>query len=193
MPAAVDTYFIERGQLMAQLRLSNVDEEDDIYAQVDAAIEEANVLFIDKVGLTRMATLSGYEHNKSKPTTLNEFLAVLARATYRRIVRIELMRTIVQAFKDGSTRVIHEWNNVGAFRNLSQFIVARQIGVEENRLLRAWPLLRGDREPGDGEGSFKHLMSDKPWEQRVIGASLFHDLLKDEWQELHDEIEELNS
>lgn len=168
---------------MEQLRLSNISQDSDVYSQIDAALEEVNIEFYDRLGLTGMAVLIALPEAEGALDTLDKFTAALSVVVYRRLTKILLMKTLVMMFKDGSASLLKEWNSTGAFRNASQLTLNRQIKVETKALEKLWPLLDGTRAPGDATGNFESLISELSPLLRIVGGSVWTTRI-DEWAEL---------
>lgn len=168
---------------MEQLRLSNVKQDTDVYSQIDAALEEANIEFYSRLGLPDVAVLVALPVASGALTTNDQFRAALSVVTYRRYVRLILMRSLVMMFKDGSASLLKEWNSVGAFRNASQLTLGRQIKSEQKALEKFWPLLDGSRAPGDATGSFDSIISELAPLLRIVGGTIWT-IKVDEWAEM---------
>lgn len=122
--------FQSYGALRAALRLSGIRAGSDAEVQFDNAVMAARLQFWRRLGKYRVDSLVAMTET-TEPSTENEHLRALATITEQKVVRAELLQTMITAFKDGGGEFVQSWQHEAAFRNSNPF-VAKQ---ERDRLL----------------------------------------------------------
>lgn len=120
----IEPLFMPSGEALRKaLRLSQVPDQNDATAQIDAGIEASKVRFFQALGETRIASLQAIAYT-TNPKTASDYLRVLAASTEVKIVRSQLLRVMPTLFMDGSSRV-QTWNEEAAFRDGSTVLEKR--------------------------------------------------------------------
>jgi len=155
-------------------RLDESNTDTTLERVLGVAIDDARNEFYMRLGLAKVAELTALSEPPDPPTTENHHKWLLARATEQRLVRRTLLRWLTQMVKDGgNTNVIEEWNDVGAFRDMSPREVRDEAERLEEEISRAFEILSGTSKAGQVTGIKAMAVGSKNADKfRVVGYSI---------------------
>ncbi len=120
------TFWKTTEDIKTRLRLQNISVDEAGQSIVEDAVLQVRSNFWSRLGIDRVAVLQGYTYTDN-PVTAEENLNALARLCELKWVRLELAKVMPLLFKEGANQVQHVWNEEGAFRDVSQFDIAKMI------------------------------------------------------------------
>lgn len=138
------------------------------------AIDDARNEFYMKLGLAKSVELTGLSEPPDPPTSEDHHKWLLARATEHRLVRRTLLSWLTKMVKDGgNANILEEWNEVGAFRDMSPREVEAEITRLNDEIAQAFEILAGTAQAGQVTGvkamAIGSTLKDK---YRVVGFSI---------------------
>lgn len=138
------------------------------------AIDDARSEFYMKLGLSKTIELTGLAEPPDPPTTEDHHKWLLARATEHRLVRRTLLSWLTKMVKDGSNaNIVEEWNEVGAFRDMSPREVESEIERLNREISQAFEILSGTAAAGEVAGVKAAAIGSKLADKyRVVGYSI---------------------
>ena len=169
-----DPLFIDRDKLLERQRLSTINPESDIDAQVDLGIETASVEFWRRIGLVKVVALQALTLDGT-PSTDDEYKKLLAQTTELKMLRSFLLRHLNTITRQGgAARAFQEWNEVAAFRGTTERQRADEIERCQLEIDQAFLLLDDEVTAGDAPSVRADTIRNKLIdEHRVVGFSLY--------------------
>lgn len=171
---ASDATFSSLADTQRAQRLSGLEPTHSALSQLDLIVDSVRVEFYTRLGLTRLNAIIAFDETEP-PVTDNEYLRLAAKTTEQKMIRKGLLNWLTFAAKEGEGgRINQEWNDVGAFRDMSP----RRIKEEANRLdaevERAMVYLSGVRDAGESPSiRATTIGSELEPQHRKVGASLW--------------------
>jgi hypothetical protein len=140
----------------ARLRLSSVPSSaTDTAAIIDEAILGARLEFHRRLGQTRVNRLLAFAV-VAAPSSDEEVLRALAAQTEVKLVRVQLLRELPNAFMDASGDLNKRWNEEAPFRERPRSDREREIVRLHEEIEQAMQMLARDEgeSPGDERSVF---------------------------------------
>jgi hypothetical protein len=129
-------------------RLTNLEGGHTVLEQLDLVIDEARGEFYTRLGLSRLTTILALAE-VDPPTTDNDYLYLLAATTEQKMIRRGLLKAVTFLTKEGEGgRIYQEWNDVGAFRDLSAARIDRELARLDDEIDNAFGFLSGTMTAG---------------------------------------------
>ena len=176
MPPVPDPIFGELDEVKQTQRMSGIHPDTDPDAQFNLAVIEARNEFYMRLGRNRIVTLEALEAPESDtaPADDNGYLWLLGYATEQKLIRRVLLRYFTRLLKDGNAgRVFQEWNDISAFREMSQRSAQDELDRLDGEIERAFAVLGGAMQPGAVSSiRAKSIGSELEDQYRIVGNSL---------------------
>jgi hypothetical protein len=171
---ASDGIFTVEADILKRQRLTGLDATHPVLEQLDIAVDSARGEFFTRLGLPRLNAVIAFDDNEP-PTTEEEYLSLIAKTTEQKLIRKGLLNWITFAAKEGEGgRIFQEWNDVGAFRDMSPLRIREESSRLEGEIEEAFTYLSGNRSAGEsGRVRAATLGSELDAEFRKVGFSLF--------------------
>lgn len=135
----------DNATLRSKLRLTPLETGSDAETQLDDAITNARVGFLEALGFVRAAQIAAYTYTVT-PSTQEEFLRLLAAQTEVKLVRLELTEAFRLAYMDASGDIMKRWNDEPMFREMTSDGLEKLIERLRNEIASAMAVLSGDSE-----------------------------------------------
>jgi hypothetical protein len=183
-----DPLFSSIEDTMKIQRVTNLDADHAVRQQLDLAIDSARVEFYTRLGLTKLDALVATVP-ADPPTTEDHYRRLIAQVAEQNLLRVSLLRWLTVLAKEGNASRIHqEWNDIGAFRELSVREKEAEIERLQSDIDRAMGLLDGTLAVGTPRGraivinrGTDGVSEDTLEEGRVLGDSLFWNVTEIAW------------
>lgn len=156
-------------------RVSGLPVGGDLESQLFLSILDARNEFYLRIGVTATATLEALDEPPQPPTTDNHYRWLLGYATEQKLIRRSLLRQFTRLSKEGNaSRLYQEWNDVGAFRELSASNAAAELDKLDAEIERAFSVLSSAVAPGEAGSIRCNSVGSQLYDQyRVLGYSLY--------------------
>jgi len=153
-------------------RLTGIKAGGDVDAQVQLAIIEARNEFFMRLGTQRVGALNSLAEPADEPDTDDEHLFLLGYATEQKLIRSSLLRYLTRMVKEGRAP-IQEWNDVAAFRSMSQRDMRNELDRLDAEIERAFDVIAGVVLPGERRSvSASSIGSTLEPQYRKVGFSI---------------------
>lgn len=148
-----DPLFSTLADTQKRQRVTNLEAGHAVLEQLDHAIDNARVEFYSRLGLTKLNALIAIVP-ADPPTTEDEYRRLLAQITEQNMLRLTLLRWLTVLSKEGNASRIHqEWQDIGAFREMSSREKEAELTRLEADIDRALGILDGTIKIGTPRGS----------------------------------------
>jgi len=171
---ASDGLFTDEADIQKRQRLTGLDATHPALEQLDLVVDSARGEFYTRLGLSRLTTLLAFSDNEP-PSNDEDYLSLLAKTTEQKIIRRGLLNWLTFAAKEGEGgRMFQEWNDIGAFRDMSSTRIKEEATRLGGEIEEAFSYLSANRTPGEsGRVRAATLGSELDPEFRKVGFSLF--------------------
>lgn len=183
-----DPLFSSLDDTMKTQRVTNLDADHAVLKQLDIAIDNARVEFYTRLGLSKLNALVAIVA-ADPPTTEDHYRRLIAQVAEQNLLRVSLLRWLTILAKEGNASRIHqEWQDIGAFRELSVREKEAEITRLQSDIDRAMGILDGTLTIGTPRGraivinrGTDGVSEDVLEEGRVLGDSLFWNTTEIPW------------
>ena len=168
-----DSVFSTNEETQVRQRLSGLAVDHPVLEQLDLVISSVRVEFYARLGLVPLNALIAYADSET-PATEEEYKSMMARVTEQKMIRLGLLNWLTFAAKEGDGgRIYQEWNDVGAFRDMSPKRITDEAERLGGEIEEAFTILSGSRVPGQSLAvRATTLGSELELKYRKVGFSL---------------------
>ena len=155
-------------------RLTGLADGHTVLSQLDYIIDDVRAEFFTRLGVSRLGTLEGFT-GAEPPVTHDDYLRLVSPATEQKMIRLQLLSWLTFNAKE-SSRARKEWNDVSAFRNMTQERRDNEQDRLRDEITTAFGFLSGADTAGETPrvraANIKSVLDDQ---YRVVGYSIHAD------------------